>query len=80
MMHRVMRQAAEKNGFYSNVNEKVSLVYTYGTDGAAPETDIYQEKPVVQVSDTQIAVTKKWENTNQNINSSGTGCDSVISG
>lgn len=58
--------SAEKNGFYSNVNEKVSLVYTHGTDGAAPETDIYQEKPVVQVSDTQIAVTKKWENTNQN--------------
>ena len=58
--------SAEKNGFYSNVNEKVSLVYTYGTDGAAPETDVYQERPVVQVSDTQIAVTKKWENTNQN--------------
>lgn len=60
--------SAEKNGFYSNVNEKVSLTYTYGTDGAAPDTDAYQEKPVVQVSDTQIAVTKKWENTNQNTN------------
>ena len=58
--------SAEKNGFYSNVNEKVSLTYTYGTDGAAPDTDVYQEKPVVQVSDTQIAVTKRWENTNQN--------------
>lgn len=60
--------SAEKNGFYSNVNEKVSLTYTYGTDGAAPDTDAYQEKPVVQVSDTQIAVTKRWENTNQNTN------------
>lgn len=60
--------SAEKNGFYSNVNEKVSLTYTYGTDGATPDTDVYQEKPVVQVSDTQIAVTKKWENTNQNTN------------
>lgn len=58
--------SAEKNGFYSNVNEKVSLTYTYGTDGATPDTDVYQEKPVVQVSDTQIAVTKKWENTDQN--------------
>ena len=60
--------SAGKNGFYSNVNEKVSLAYTYGTAGAAPDTDVYQEKPVVQVSDTQIAVTKKWENTNQNTN------------
>ena len=60
--------SAEKNGFYSNINEKVSLTYTYGTDGAAPDTDAYQEKPVVQVSDTQIAVTKRWENTNQNTN------------
>lgn len=60
--------SAEKNGFYSNVNEKVSLTYIYGTDGATPDTDVYQEKPVVQVSDTQIAVTKKWENTDQNTN------------
>ena len=60
--------SAEKNGFYSNINEKVSLTYTYGTDGATPDKDVYQEKPVVQVSDTQIAVTKKWKNTNQNTN------------
>lgn len=58
--------SAEKNGFYSNVNENVSLTYTYGTDGAASDTVAYQEKPVVQVSDTQIPITKRWANTDQN--------------
>lgn len=58
--------SAGKNGFYSNINEKVSLTYTYGPAGASSDTDVYQEKPVVQVSDTQIPVTKRWANTDQN--------------
>ncbi len=58
--------SAGKNGFYSNVNENVSLRYTYGPAGAASDTDIYQEKPVVQVSDTRIPVSKRWANTDQN--------------
>lgn len=58
--------SAGKNGFYSNVNENVSLAYTYGPAGATSDTDAYQEEPVVQVSDTQIPVTKRWANTDQN--------------
>lgn len=43
-----------KNGFYSNVNENVTLEYTYGTDSATLDKDVYQEKPVVQVNKVKL--------------------------
>lgn len=51
--------SSNQPGFYSNA--AAALRYTYGIEGADPATAEYVEKPVVQVSDQEIPVTKYWK-------------------